>query len=579
MGYLPGSHLWGVLIGSSAPPYRFYDLGVSKFVGGSIDAPAASSVKAKPAPALKTSALGVEMAKTAPVDFSPIAHPGRYLVVFDDGSRFGPIVVSDKAYADILPNVFRFLRAQRCGPAPTRGSLHESCHLHSSITDAKSNTHSGDAVPVDDGWNGRITDTMAAQNAVDVEGGFHDAGDYVKFVGTTAFTLAVDLLSLRDHGALLASPRLGNVRDDMRDELRWGLDWLVKMLGGSELYHQVSGAADHEYNGFRTPQSDTRAPLAAYAQRPVFRFARGRGRNLLGRASAAFALGSQVFADDARYAARLLELARRTYAEAKRADRARPQQSDPPDWYPEDSVDDDLSFSAVALAAATHDEAIRGEALAYLDALSPNPGTPLSWGDVDAMALLEGARLFPEESAERERLSEKLIALSEPIRTSSSTVKGPAGAFHYALPAFGNGSIGESLGATAVCLAARRVGGSDDCLEVARTQLHWLFGQNPFGISFMVGVGGEWPRNIHHALAQAAHLTLLGAIVGGPTSLKALRDDDALRPNIKRIASFSRWSTGELLYEDVASNYVVNEPAIDFTAPLVFVVTELLDAK
>jgi hypothetical protein len=39
-----------------------------------------------------------------------------------------------------------------------------------------------------------------------------------------------------------------------------------------------------------------------------------------------------------------------------------------------------------------------------------------------------------------------------------------------------------------------------------------------------------------------------------------------------------KWSTKDLIYEDNIENYVTNEPAIDFEAPLVFTLAELLES-
>src|SRR5581483_3869887 len=101
----------------------------------------------------------------------------------------------------------------------------------------------------------------------------------------------------------------------------------------------------------------------------------------------------------------------------------------------------------------------------------------------------------------------------------------------------------------------------------------WLLGQNPFGVSFLVGLGQTNPQNLHHALAQSAGLMLPGAIVGGPTAASVLTG--ASLPLPPASDAYAAWSTDELLYEDSAGDYVTNEPAIDFTAALVWVLGEL----
>jgi endoglucanase len=100
-----------------------------------------------------------------------------------------------------------------------------------------------------------------------------------------------------------------------------------------------------------------------------------------------------------------------------------------------------------------------------------------------------------------------------------------------------------------------------------------MLGENPFGVSFLVGAGETFPRNIHHSFAQAAHVTIPGAIAGGPTALRVLAGSHLPLP--PKSDPYAAWSTDDLLYEDRTEDYVCNEPAIDFAAALVFTLGEL----
>jgi hypothetical protein len=473
----------------------------------------------------------------------------------------GPIVIGAETDAPMLPAMSRFLSEQRCGATTKAASLHDACHLFAAA-------HSGDAMVVDDD----AKPPYAKSTSMDAEGGWHDAGDYLKFVGTSAYVLAVDLIALRDHRAAL-----GAQGDELAGELRWGLDWLLKMVGGPVPYHQVGGEADHETD-WRAPEGDANKPLAAYDRRPLFRMGPKRGRNLLGRSAAAFAFGAEVFAADAAYAKRLVSAAKSAYALAL----ARPEVQNPVphDFYEERDGNDDLVLAAAALARLTHDTSESAkylqDARTFVKKLKAEAGTGIGWNSVDAIALLEAARAFPAGSPDRADFARRLEELTAPIAATATTPTGPGGPFGYALPSFGNGSLAESLGAGAACLAARRLDGKHDCVVVARRQLHWLRGVNPFGLSFVVGLGQSWPQNPHHALGQVLHAPIPGAIVGGPTSLATLKESELPAP--KADGPFAAWSTDDLLYEDETADYVTNEPAIDFGAALVFSLAELSDA-
>jgi endoglucanase len=273
----------------------------------------------------------------------------------------------------------------------------------------------------------------------------------------------------------------------------------------------------------------------------------------------------------------MLDLARVVYTEATK--RPKPQQPDPIDFYFEDTFEDDLALGAATLAQVTGDAALKAEALTHARAAAAHVGGAIYWGDITPIALMQTGLLYPDGSAERSEMATKLSAMVKDIAASATQPKGAGAAFHYALEAFGNGTCEESLGAAAACLASRRLrsDAGAECAEVARSQLHWLFGQNPFGLSFMIGLGAKYPQHPQYSAASALGFQVTGAIVGGPTSLAVLKSD---APEVKLLTSGPsyQWSTKDLMYEDNVENYVTNEPAIDFEAPLLFTLAELLES-
>jgi endoglucanase len=575
LGYLPSGEKWAVVMssGKPAPKYQLFHRDSGCVI---------ASGTAGPRVLTATNLAGAAITGDR-VDLSAITEPGAYVVVLEDGSQFGPIIAGAGVYGPVVPAILSFFGIQRCGAADPARSHHQACHLFSWLSSGSS----GDGIAVDYGFDfgggdgsestlHPVTVSASSGPKVDVEGGWHDAGDYIKFMGTTTFVLAVDLIAMKDHQAVLSRPEAGNAYAGLREEMRWGLDWIVKMLGGSEMYSQVSGASDHD-TADRDPAQDQKTPAPHYTQRPAIRFAAGQGANILGRAAAALAAGSVVFQDDPAYSKKLLDLARTVYAEAVK--RKKTQQPDPTDFYFEDSFEDDLALGAATLAQVTGDAALKNEALAHARAAVAQASAAIYWGDLTAIALMQTGLLYADGSAERAEMATRLGGLVADIAASGTQPKGAGAPFHYALAAFGNGTCEESLGAAAACLAARRLGSDagGPCVEVARSQLHWLFGQNPFGMSFMIGLGQSHPQHPQHSAATALGFAATGAIVGGPTSLAVMKSD-ASEVKLLKSGSSYKWSTKDLLYEDNVENYVVNEPAIDFAAPLLFTLAELLES-
>jgi endoglucanase len=96
-------------------------------------------------------------------------------------------------------------------------------------------------------------------------------------------------------------------------------------------------------------------------------------------------------------------------------------------------------------------------------------------------------------------------------------------------------------------------------LNAALDQLHYLLGRNTFNASFVTGAGTNPARHPYHQLSMMLKLPqpVPGFLVGGANQNSSLHG--------KKISDFP----GKC-YEDSEKNYFVNEVAINYTAPLVF---------
>src|SRR5258708_7228346 len=207
---------------------------------------------------------------------------------------------------------------------------------------------------------GTMTPTGAA---IDATGGWWDAGDYLKFVETHSYTVALMLEGVRDFPNQMGG---GSSTSNFTAESKFGLDWLQKMWDDNSktLYYQVGIASGgHAYVGdhdiWRLPQADDTyqncvSPYEFICNRPVLlNTAGGAGAsispNLAGRLAADFAECYQVFkTSNPTYADQCLLSAEHIFDLANTAPGTL-LSAGPFDFYPETEWRDDLELGATEL--------------------------------------------------------------------------------------------------------------------------------------------------------------------------------------------------------------------------------------
>jgi endoglucanase len=177
-------------------------------------------------------------------DFSDLSREGAYQIEVPGVGKSATFRVADDVFNWPFYCVARAIYLWRCGTrvSATLGAdtyTHEACHENDAHLD-----HVG-------GPAGARSDTA---------GGWHDAGDYNKYSVNGAFT-AGTLLRAYEHfpdqlaRVKLDIPESGNQVPDLLDEVRWELEWLLKMQADDgRVYHKVSTL---HYGGFVLPEKET----------------------------------------------------------------------------------------------------------------------------------------------------------------------------------------------------------------------------------------------------------------------------------------------------------------------------------
>lgn len=193
-------------------------------------------------------------------DFSSVTESGSYYI-YDATNQVGSgrFEIAEDVYAEVLKQAVRTFFYQRCNFAK------ETPYADAAWADAAS------FIGAEQDSDCRLVTDTSPSTSKDLTGGWFDAGDYNKYINF-ADGVVHDLLSAYEQNPSVWTddyniPESGNGVPDVLDELKWELDWFLKMQEESgAVLHKISST---NFNASSPPSTDTEvrryAPATASA--------------------------------------------------------------------------------------------------------------------------------------------------------------------------------------------------------------------------------------------------------------------------------------------------------------------------
>ncbi len=499
------------------------------------------------------------------LDFSGVDQPGGYTL--KAGNAASPSFrVGTDVYEGTADFILNYMRQQRCGFNPF---LNDSCHVHDGVI-VDHPTRSGEQI--------------------DVTGGWHDASDYLQYTTTSANAVYQLLFAYRQNPEAYKDfydargLEGANGVPDILDEARWGLEWLLKMNPSkNEMYNQI--ADDRDHRGFRLPNEDT-VTYGLGKARPVY-FVTGKSQGLAqhknrttgvsstaAKFASSFSLAASIFQSiDPHFAGVIANKAEEAWSFAK-SDLGNCQTACvvSPYFYEEDNWVDDMELAAATIAQSNPEDFLR-EAK-YWGELEPV--TP--WMELHRARhyqfypFVNLGHYWLAQSGDP-AISKQFTGL---MKQGLEQLQRWAGndPFRIGVPFIWCSNNLVVAAATQARLYRKTTGDTTfEKMEAALTD--WLFGCNPWGTSMICGLpaGADYPDSPHSSITYLMHETTMGGLVDGPVYKSIYENLYGIQ--LMKTDQYAEFQQGKAVYHDDMGDYSTNEPTMDGTASLSYLLSAL----
>ncbi|MBN2737384.1 MAG: glycoside hydrolase family 9 protein [Spirochaetales bacterium] len=454
--------------------------------------------------------------------------------------------------------------ANMCGTGVDENSLYKW----------RSNCHTYDAELPLDSKNTNMSDAFISRNKaildpdgdgfLDVAGGYHDAGDHVKFGMPemySASTLGWGYYEFRD--AYAATQQTSHIETI----LRYFNDYFMKVSylddSGKLIafcYQVGDGDVDHAF--WQAPENDEMFRRGWFATSEL------PSTDCITAAAASLAVNYLNFKDtDPSYAEESLKYAKALFAFAENTGTKEVNRDGPKGYYQSSKWEDDYCWAALWLFLCTEDTHYIDETFKYLDYYAPSTWTHC-WNDVWAGVMCLMGAIDDAHDANSQAFEDhykevtgkspyeeidfwsQIAKLADGWASGQNVTVTPGG---YAfLNQWGSARYNTATQLCALVYDKHHGDRASSKSEWAKGQMTYIMGDNPMNRCYIVGYSDISAKFPHHRAASGTSMAedpddhrfvLYGALVGGPG-----QNDE---------------------HKDVTADYIYNEVTIDYNAAFV----------
>lgn len=400
-------------------------------------------------------------------------------------------------------------------------------------------------------------------------GGWYDAGDYNKYIVNSGITMGTLLSSYEDFPSYFDSlnthiPESKNALPDILDEVLFNLRWMLTMQdpfdGG--VYHKCTNAA---FDGMVMPgvttlpryvvQKSTAAALdfAAVTAQSARIFKKFE-RQLPGLSDSCLKASKKAWAWALKNPAVI-------YGQDQMNKKFEPKITT--GAYGDNSLWDEWSWAAAELYVSTIDAVYLNTVTKYLNKLMSLP----SWSQVSYAgyySLIRNEKILPPLAAPTiNTLKKRVIHFADSLLQNQQL-----NAFHTVMGGstkdfeWGSNAVAANQGI--VLVNAYLLTKESRYLDGVISNADYILGRNATGYCFLTGAGTRSTRDPHHrpSVADGIDEPVPGLLAGGPN------------PGKQDGCTYG-FSEPETTYVDANCSYASNEIAINWNAPLVYVLNAL----